>query len=110
MLFKVGVAMMLASLVLATGIAALVLRSEDPETTTVSAEPRSAVVEKTAAEREFAPGQRLEIDDEPAGKPAPETRPAPSETAPAPPSVPPAPPPASASVPVPTGRSPQPIR
>jgi sortase A len=102
MLFKVGAAMMLASLVLATGIAALVLRSEDTETTTVSAEPRSAVVEKTAAEREFAPGQRLEIDDEPAEKPAPETRPAPSETAPALPSVPPpAPPSAPASAPVP---------
>jgi sortase A len=72
MLLKVGAAMMLVSLVVATGVAAVVvLRGEAPETAAVPAGSRAAA-EKTAEEkqqREFDPGQKLEIDDE-AGKEA----------------------------------------
>jgi sortase A len=79
MLLKVGMAMMLVSLVLATGAAAVVLlvRDEDPQTAAVSAGSRAAS-EETVEEkkREFDPGQKLEIDEveideEVAKKPAP---------------------------------------
>jgi sortase A len=74
MLLKVGVAMMLVSLVLATGVAAAVvlLRGEDPETAAVSAGSRAAL-EKRAQEKKaaFDPGQKLEIDEGAAKKPVP---------------------------------------
>jgi sortase A len=85
MLLKVGVAMMLVSLVLATGVVAVVaLRSENPETTPISSESRAAeeAVEEEKQQREFDPGQKLEIDDEPVEEQAPE-EPAP-EAAPVP--------------------------
>ncbi len=64
MLLRVGLAMMLVSLMLAAGVAAAVaLRSEPPETEPVSSvEPRAA--EKKAKERTFDPGEKLEIEDE----------------------------------------------
>src|SRR5918998_489450 len=72
MLLRVGLAMMLLSLMLAAGVAAAVaLRSEPPETETVSSvEPRA--VEKNAEERKFDPGDKLEIDDKPGKEPQPE--------------------------------------
>jgi sortase A len=84
MLLKVGVAMMLVSLVLATGVVAVVaLRSENPETTPISSESRAAeeAVEEEKQQREFDPGQKLEIDDEPGTESAPEAAP---EAAPVP--------------------------
>src|ERR671910_2635114 len=75
MLLKVGVAMMLVSLVLATGVVAVVvLRSENLETTPISSESQAAVeevVEEDEQQREFDPGQKLEIDDEPGTESAP---------------------------------------
>ena len=114
MLLKVGLTMMLVSLVLATGVAAVVgLRGESPETTTISPESRAAVEKKAEEEkqqREFDPGQKLEIDDGPAKeptskkptskepvpkRPAPQEpvskKPAPREKAPKLPPTPPAP-------------------
>lgn len=70
MLLKAGAVMMLVSVVLAAGVAAAVsLRGEDAETATLSAKSQAAI-EKTAEEkkREFDPGEKLEIDDEPAEK------------------------------------------
>ena len=103
MLLKLGAAMMLVSLVFAAGVATVVgLQREDPETASLPAEPRSAV-EKTAEEgRAFDPGERLEIEDEPAEKPEP---------APAPREAPrPEPPPAAplAAPPVPDWPEPTP--
>jgi sortase A len=77
MLLKVGVALMVLSLVLATGVAAVVgLRGEAPETSEIAAESRAAVEKKAQEEekqqRKFDPGQKLEIDDEPVEEPAPE--------------------------------------
>jgi hypothetical protein len=65
MLLKIGVTMMLVSLVLATGTVAAVvlLRGEDPQISTVSAGSRDTS-EKPTPKNEFDPGQRLEIDDE----------------------------------------------
>ncbi len=114
MLLKVGLTMMLVSLVLATGVAAVVgLRGESPETTTISPESRAAVEEKAEEEkqyRKFDPGQKLQIDDGPAKeptskkptskepvpkRPAPQEpvskKPAPREEAPKPSPTPPAP-------------------
>src|SRR5918995_3579668 len=76
MLLKVGVAMMLVSLVLAAGVAAVVgLRGENSEISEMDAASRAAF-EKNAQEekqqRKFDPGQKLEIDDEPVEEPAPE--------------------------------------
>ncbi len=89
MLLKVGMAMMLVSLVLAAGVAAVVgLRGEDPETAAVPAVSQAAV-EKTAEEkqqRKFNPGQKLEIDDGPTKESAPEPRQ--KSTSPAPTPVP----------------------
>jgi hypothetical protein len=62
MLLKVGAAVITLSLVLTAGVAAVVLRSET-SATGFSANPR-ATVEKTAQEREFDLGQKLEIEDE----------------------------------------------
>jgi hypothetical protein len=72
MLLRVGLAMMLLSLIFTAGVAAAVaLRSEPPETETVSSvEPRA--VEKKAEERKFDPGEKLEIDDKPGKEPQPE--------------------------------------
>ena len=72
MLLRVGLAMMLVSLMLAAGVAAaVVLRSEPSETETVSSlEPRAA--EKKAQEGKFDPGEKLEIDDKPAEESRPE--------------------------------------
>jgi len=69
MLLKIGVTMMLVSLVLATGTVAAVvlLRGEDPQISTVSAGSRD-ISEKPTPKNEFDPGQRLEIDDEPAAE------------------------------------------
>lgn len=69
MLLRIGVIMMLVSLVLTTGAAAVVVltRAEEPQTSAVPAESR-AVSEKTTQKREFDLGQRLEIDDEPAAE------------------------------------------
>jgi sortase A len=66
MLLKVGVAMMLVSLVLAAGVAAAVvlIRNEDPETTAVSAASRAASEKSAQKKAAFDPGQKLEIDDE----------------------------------------------
>ncbi len=72
MLLKVGVATMLFSLVLAAGVAAVVgLRGENAETAALSAKSQAAT-EKAAEEkkREFDPGEKLEIDDEPVEEPA----------------------------------------
>jgi sortase A len=83
MLLKVGVALMVISLVLAIGVAAVVgLRGEAPETSEIAAQSR-AVVEKNAQEeekqqRKFDPGQKLEIDDEPVEEPE-SKEPAPEE-------------------------------
>jgi sortase A len=96
MLLKVGVAMMLVSLVLATGVVAVVaLRSENPETTPISSESRAAeeAVEEEKQQREFDPGQKLEIDDEPGTESAPEPAPVPDWPQPTPEEV------ASASAP-----------
>src|SRR5918994_327748 len=76
MLLKVGVAMMLVSLMLAAGVAAVVgLRGENSEISEMDAASRAAF-EKNAQEekqqRKFDPGQKLEIDDEPVEEPAPE--------------------------------------
>jgi sortase A len=72
MLLRVGLAMILLSLIFTAGVAAAVaLRSEPPETETVSSvEPRA--VEKKAEERKFDPGEKLEIDDKPGKEPQPE--------------------------------------
>src|SRR4028119_755289 len=66
MLLKIGVTMMLVSLVLATGTVAAVvlLRGEDPQISAVSAGSRGTTSEKPTPKNEFDPGQRLEIDDE----------------------------------------------
>ena len=75
MLLKVGLALMVVSLVLAAGVAAVVgLRGEDPETAAIASQSRAAVEKKAQEEeqRKFDPGQKLEIDDEPVEKPAPE--------------------------------------
>lgn len=72
MLLKAGAVMMLVSVVLAAGVAAVVgLRGENAETATLSAKSQAAT-EKTAEEekREFDPGEKLEIDDEPVEEPA----------------------------------------
>jgi sortase A len=79
MLLKVGAAMMLISLVLAVGVAAVVgLGGESPETAAVPTASQAAVektVEKEKKEqREFDPGQKLEINDESAKESAPESR------------------------------------
>src|SRR5215210_5114411 len=68
MLLKVGTAMMLGALVLALVVAAVVALSGpdkgDTASTTVPVEPLSS--EATAQEkREFDPGQKLELNDEP---------------------------------------------
>jgi len=63
MILKVGVIMMLVSLVLAAGVVAfVVLRGEDSQTSAVPAGSRVAS-EKNAQENEFDPGQRLEIQE-----------------------------------------------
>jgi sortase A len=69
MLLKVGVTMMVVSLVLAAGVAAAVvlLREENTQTSPVPAGSRAAS-EKSVQEKEFDPGQKLEIDDEPAAE------------------------------------------
>ncbi len=66
MLLKIGVTMMLVSLVLASGTVAAVvlLRGEDPQISAVSAGSRGTTSEKPTPKNEFDPGQRLEIDDE----------------------------------------------
>ncbi len=78
MLLRVGVIMVLFSLVLAAGVAAVVLlRGESPTTALSSAEQQA--VETPEKKREFDPGKKLEIDDEPEKesqpKPAPQERP-----------------------------------
>ena len=83
MLLKVGMALMVISLVLAAGAAAVVgLKGEAPETSEIAAQSRAAVEKKAQEEekqqRKFDPGQKLEIDDEPVEEPAPE-EPAPEE-------------------------------
>ena len=97
MLLKVGVAMMLVSLVLATGVVAVVaLRSENPETAPISSESQAAVeeaAEEDEQQREFDPGKKLEIDDEPGTDSAPEAAPVPDWPQPTPEEV------ASASAP-----------
>jgi sortase A len=100
MLLKVGLALMLLSLVLAAGVAAAVgLRSGPPETQTVSSvEPRAS--EKKVEEKKFDPGKKLEIDDEPGrsdDQPVEEPAPKPRSEGPRPESGPradPTPPPA----------------
>ncbi len=81
MLLRVGLAMMLVSLMLAAGVAAtVVLRSEPSETETVSSvEPQAA--EKKAPGRKFDTGEKLEIDDKPAKESRPE-EPRPAEPQP----------------------------
>ncbi len=70
--------MMLVTLVLATGVAAIVvLRGEDPETAAVPAGSRTAVekpAEEKQQQREFDPGQKLEIDDGAGKEPTSEPR------------------------------------
>jgi sortase A len=77
MLLKVGLSMMLVSLVLAAGVGTVVLlRGETPTTVLSSAEPQTETpVEK---KREFNPGKKLEIDDAgSASKPSPQESPKP---------------------------------
>lgn len=71
--------MILVSLILAAGVAAAVaLRSEPPETETVSSvEPRAT--EKKAEERKFDPGEKLEIDDKPQSEEPQSEEPRPEE-------------------------------
>ncbi len=66
MLLKIGVTMMVVSLVLATGAVAgvVLLRGEDPQISAVPAGARGTTPEKPTPKNEFDPGQRLEIDDE----------------------------------------------
>jgi len=91
MLLKVGVAMMLVSLTLAAGVIAVVaLQNEDPETAAIPTGSRAAVEETEEEEkeqREFDPGQKLEIDDEPSTEsaPEPERKSTPPAALPAPP-------------------------
>jgi sortase A len=77
MLLRVGVIMVLSSLVLAAGVAAVVLlRGESPTTALSPAEQQA--VETPEKKREFDPGKKLEIEDEPRqekAKPAPQERP-----------------------------------
>ncbi len=90
MLLKVGVAMMLVSLVLAAGVAAVVgLGGENPETAAVPTASQAAV-EKTGEkeQREFDPGQKLEINDEPAKESATESQRKATAQAPSVPEVP----------------------
>jgi sortase A len=62
MLLKMGVVMMLLSLMLAAGVAAIAaFRNEAPETATAVA--RSAPEKPAVEERKFDPGQKLEIND-----------------------------------------------
>jgi len=71
MLLKAGVAMILFSLALgAVTVTAVAFRADSPEAPAFSAEPRAAEITKTE-EREFNPGEKLEIDDE---EPAKEPR------------------------------------
>src|ERR687897_1522225 len=76
MLLKVGLAVMLVSLTLAAGVIAVVaLQNEDPDSASIPIGSRAAVEETEEEEkeqREFDPGQKLEIDDEPSTEPAPE--------------------------------------
>jgi sortase A len=102
MLLKVGIVMMLGSLVLAAGVAAVFgLQNKDP-VPVIPTGSRAAVEQKAQKEekqREFDPGQRLEIDDEPVEESAPEQpvsrKPARQEIAPKAPPTPPAPVPIS---------------
>ena len=69
MLLRMGVAMMLVSLVLAAGVvAAVTLQSDVPETAAIPTDSQAAVeeaaVEEKKQQRKFNPGQKLEIDDE----------------------------------------------
>jgi hypothetical protein len=71
-LLKVGVITMLVSLVFAAGVGAVVgLRGENTDTAALSAKSQ-AVAEKSAEEekRDFDPGEKLDIDDEPEEEPA----------------------------------------
>jgi sortase A len=71
-LLKVGVITMLVSLVFAAGVGAVVgLRGENTETAALSAKSQAAT-EKSAEEekRDFDPGEKLDIDDEPDEEPA----------------------------------------
>jgi sortase A len=80
MLLKVGAAMMLFTLVLAAGVATVVSfqGEEAPSTTALSSteEPQAAGT-PAEEEREFEPGEKLKIDDEPGKEPAPGKGPAP---------------------------------
>ncbi|MCA1718786.1 MAG: class E sortase [Actinobacteria bacterium] len=72
-LLKVGVVTMLVSLMFAAGVGAVVgLRGENAETAALSAKSQAAA-EKSAEEekRDFDPGEKLDIDDEPDEEPAP---------------------------------------
>ena len=78
MLLKVGAAMMLFSLLLAAGVAAAIsFRGEEAPSTTAlsSTEEPKAVGAPAEEEREFEPGEKLEIDDEPGKEVAPEPAP-----------------------------------
>ncbi len=69
MLLKVGVALILFSLALgAVVVTAVAFRADSPEAPAFSAEPRAAEITKTK-EREYNPGEKLEIDDEPRERP-----------------------------------------
>ncbi len=76
MLLRVGVIMVLFSLVVAAGVAAVVLLRGESPTTALSSEEQA--VETPEKKREFDPGKKLEIEDEPRqekAKPAPRERP-----------------------------------
>ena len=71
-LLKVGMITMLVSLVFAAGVGAVVgLRGENTETAALSVKSRAAA-EKSAEEekRDFDPGEKHYIDDEPEEEPA----------------------------------------
>jgi sortase A len=68
MLLKVGAAMMLCVVVLALVVASVLALSgpsEDTASTTVPVDPVSSETTTQQQKREFNPGQKLEIDDEP---------------------------------------------
>ena len=94
MLLKAGAAIILVSLALAAGAMAVFgLPGGSSEDEILPAEPQ-AIVEETAEEKrkEFSPGEKLEIDDEPREEPKPE-EPARAPRPESRPEPPPAPPP-----------------